>query len=190
MGKLRQDAAHTANDEGMRRVNEGDLEGAVDAFRRAADLGYSFASVSLAIALNQSGHKDEAESVLRTAIEAQNEFSAFASSQLGVLRWYRGDLVEAERCFREAALAGEPQGAHDLGRLLNERGDRDGAEAAFRLGMTEGDAASAYQLGLIKIEREDLPAAVEAFQVAARSNEDTWEVGESRAMLEENGFSY
>jgi len=66
----------------------------------------------------------------------------------------------------QADAAGEPQGATNLGVLLEERGDVQGALAAYRRADRRGDAVGAFNLGCLLAELGEEQDAVAAFRRA------------------------
>ncbi len=66
----------------------------------------------------------------------------------------------------QADAAGDPQGATNLGVLLEQRGDLDGALAAYRRADRRGDVNGAFNLGCLLAERGDLKGARAALQRA------------------------
>jgi hypothetical protein len=78
----------------------------------------------------------------------------------------RGDLVGAEKAYRQAEEEGHPSAASNVGVLLEHRGDMVGAEAAYRRADERGDATGAFNLGSLLAERNDLVGAETAYRRA------------------------
>lgn len=72
---------------------------------------------------------------------------------------------ELEAC-RRADAAGDPQGATNLGVLLEERGDLEGALAAYRRADRRGDVNGSFNLGCLLSEMGDPAGAQDALQRA------------------------
>ena len=66
----------------------------------------------------------------------------------------------------QADAAGDPQGATNLGVLLEQRGDVDGALAAYRRADRRGDVNGTFNLGCLLAEQGDLGGARSALQRA------------------------
>lgn len=73
--------------------------------------------------------------------------------------------AELEACMR-ADAAGDPQGATNVGVLLEEGGDLQGALAAYRRADRRGDVNGSFNLGCLLAEMGDLPGAQEALRRA------------------------
>jgi tetratricopeptide (TPR) repeat protein len=72
---------------------------------------------------------------------------------------------ELAACLR-ADAAGEPEGATNLGVLLEQRGDVEGALAAYRRADRRGDVNGTFNLGCLLAEQGDLEGARAALERA------------------------
>jgi TPR repeat protein len=114
---------------GGQLAEQGDLSGAEEAFRRAAERGHTTAASNLGVLLERRGDLSGAEEAYRRADEGGDSNAAF---NLGGLFAERGDLEAAEDAFRRADERGDANAAFNLGVLLQQRNDGEGAEAAYR----------------------------------------------------------
>jgi tetratricopeptide (TPR) repeat protein len=132
--------------------HQGNLSGAIDAYRRAIVLDplSSRGQRRLGATLGLAGHEDEALAVLDKSIEHEPD---------NALLWYERALVESRLGRSERAVADlrkaiqvKPDFAdaqNNLGANLAQMGDEQGAEAAFRaaLAINPYDAGSNANFG-------------------------------------------
>jgi tetratricopeptide (TPR) repeat protein len=137
---------------GDARRHNGDLSGAIDAYRQALALDplSSRAQRRLGVALGSAGQTEEALSVLRTASEREpgnallRYEQAVIESRMGNFEKAIADLHEALRLKPDFADA-----QNNLGSNLAQTGDQRGAEAAFRaaLAINPYDSGTRANLG-------------------------------------------
>jgi Flp pilus assembly protein TadD len=127
---------------GFERYQQGDLAGAIVAFRAAEERGDPAAASNLGVLLEQQGDLAGAQAAYRRADERGDTNGAF---NLGSLLAQRGQLAGAVAAFRRAYERGDPAALHNVGTLLQQQGDLAGAEAAFRRSTASDDPEAAAQ---------------------------------------------
>lgn len=85
----------------------------------------------------------------------------------------KGDLAEAERCFREAFEGGLPAAGHDLGSLLVDQGDKAGAEEWYRRAAELGVPESQFEVGYSEETRGHLEEAESWYRKAAEQGNES-----------------
>lgn len=108
----------------------GDLSGAADAYRSAAEAGSGQAAYLLAGLVRDQG---DLEGAARWYERAAARRVPAAYNNLGVLAMSRGDLDAAERWYRRGMDAGDWAAAVGLGVVREKRGDEAQAEELWRL---------------------------------------------------------
>ncbi len=79
-----------------------------------------------------------------------------------------GDLVKAERLYREAVRGRDAHAYNNLAQLLIEDGRLDEGEQHFHAGVAAGDSLAAKNLALFLLEEGKLVAARKAIARARR----------------------
>ncbi len=130
-------SAVVQNELGRALHGKGDLDGALDAYRRGIDLDPTAAHlhVNLGNALKRKGKLDDAAAAYREAIDLAPDL-ALAHYNLGVVLTEK-KAPGAIDAFRRALVA-DPrlvQAYNNLGNALRDGGDRDGAVEVFRRGV-------------------------------------------------------
>jgi tetratricopeptide (TPR) repeat protein len=154
---------------------QGDLEGAIAAYRRAIDLEPKFAAAhtNLGTALMAQGDLEGAIAAYRRALALDPKL-AMAHYNLGNALYTKGDLAGAIAAFRQAtALDPTFAPAHaNLGTALKAQGDLEGAIAAYRraLDLNPKLAQAHYNLGVALATKGDLEGAVAAYRRALDLN--------------------
>ena len=143
---------------------QGDLDGALAAYRQADQLGHPGAACNLGVMLEERGDLDGAEAAYRRSAKRSQPSGAF---NLAALLEQRGALEEALAAYRRADLLGHAGAACNLGVLLEQQGDLDGAEAAYCRADARGEASGTFNRGVILERRGEVAAALAAFQRAA-----------------------
>jgi tetratricopeptide (TPR) repeat protein len=168
---LRPESPGTWNNLGLIFLDNGRLEEAIAASRKAIGLRRDYASpyLTLGAALERLGRLDEAIQVCREAI-AHWPNLARAHIILGNVLGKRGDGPGAAACFR-AALALDPKeglAAYNLGNLLLTQGDLPGAAASYRRAIqTDPGYAEAHcNLGNVLYAQRDYPGAAACYRRA------------------------
>ncbi|SCF19060.1 hypothetical protein GA0070563_10659 [Micromonospora carbonacea] len=105
------------------------LDIAEQAWRTAADAGYTEAMSNLGAVMQKSGDSQKAIQWYRRAAGAGHTVAMY---NLGFLLRRCGDGLEAERWYRRAADAGDTKAMINLGVMLGERGDDQEAEQWLR----------------------------------------------------------
>ncbi|MGQ0678805.1 MAG: FtsK/SpoIIIE domain-containing protein [Actinomycetota bacterium] len=173
----------------------GDLDGEVDAYRQADDLGDAEASILLGDALRKKGdlaearrayergemrgHREAAMSLgnllsdlgdkpgAKSAyLRSIDQGSTIAALNLGLMLAGDGDHDEALLYLQRAADQGDSGGFWGIGKINEQRQDWTAAAAAYRQGAELGDAACAYGLGVALYELGDRDGSRAAFQQA------------------------
>jgi tetratricopeptide (TPR) repeat protein len=147
---------------GILLAQQGSVGEAMDAFRRADELGDGAAASNLGVLLQERGDIAGAEVAYRRADERGDVLGAF---NLGTLLADQGRIEEAVDAFRGGDELGDGAAASNLGVLLEERGDVAGAEAAYRRADERGDAVGALNLGNL-LARQGKVGAAEALRRA------------------------
>ncbi|MFF9585594.1 hypothetical protein [Streptomyces achromogenes] len=128
----------------------GDLSGAAEAYRSAAEAGSGQAAYLLARLAQDQGDLDGAAHWYGRA--AARRVPA-AYNNLGVLAMLRGDLDTAERWYRRGMDAGDWAAAVGLGVVREKRGDEAQAEELWRL-AGKRDVPNADQNLAVLYERQ------------------------------------
>jgi hypothetical protein len=176
-------------------AESGDLNGALDAYRQADDLGDAEAAIMLGETYRKLGRPQLAEAAYARAesrghieapfclgnmlsdlgnvegAETAYRRAAAAGSQmavfnLGLLLAKSGRLDEAKRYLVHAEANGDSDASFIVGTLLEQQGDKEGAAAAYLRGANAGDAKAAFNLGRLRYDAGDIDAARTAFQRA------------------------
>ena len=148
---------------GVRAYERARLDDALDAFRRADELGDATSAFNLGFLLHERGDVQGAQEAYHRADERGDASGAL---NLGLVLQERGDLEGAQEAYHRADERGEAKGAFNLGFLLHERGDVEGAEEAYRRADERGDVVGTVSLGGLLEERGDLEGAEEAYRRA------------------------
>ena len=173
----------------------GDLDGEVEAYRQAEDLGDAEASILLGNALRSRGdlaearrayergemrgHREAAMSLgnllsdlgdkpgAKSAyLRSVGQGSTIGALNLGLMLAGDGDHDEALTYLRRAADGGDPRGFWGIGKINEERQNWTAAAAAYCHGAELGDADCAYGLGVALYELGDRQSSRTAFEQA------------------------
>jgi len=165
------DRAQTHMTLGRAAAELGDLEGAVDEYRRAIELspGYAKAYNSMGLALERLGRDLEARDAYLAAVERDSAL-AFARNNLGSFYMKRGDLASARR-WLESAVAVDDRlvEAHmNLALVLAESREFERAEYHLRAVVTvDPEFVAAWTtMGRVFEETGKLPQAAGAYRRA------------------------
>jgi tetratricopeptide (TPR) repeat protein len=156
---------------GAVRERQGDLAGAADAYRRAADHGHDGAAARLE-ALQRDEDKVDGDEAPAPAAKDRKARRATTGASLRAVPPAgpsSGSEAEPTGPHENDGRAGQERAAvpaTDLGVLLEQRGDLEAAEEAYRRGDDRGDATAAFNLGGLLMERGDIEGAEEAFRRA------------------------
>jgi tetratricopeptide (TPR) repeat protein len=148
---------------GARLERDGDLDGAMAAYRQADAGGDAAAATNLGVLLERRGDLGGAFAAYRRADERGDANGSF---NLGCLLADQGDLAGANEAISRADQRGDAAGASNLGVLLEQQGDLDGALDAYRRADERGDANGSFNLGLLLAGRGDLTGAQDAYRRA------------------------
>jgi tetratricopeptide (TPR) repeat protein len=167
---------------GVSLEEQGDVEGAKDAYKQAIDSGDEDAAPKAAVNLGNLLFDQRDMQGARAAYErAIDSGHADAAPQaafiLAILLQEQGDIEGAKAACRQAIRSGHPdmapRAAVKLGNLLGGQDDAAGAKGAYRQAISSGhpDAAprAAYNLGILLDEQGDVAAARAAYQRAIDS---------------------
>lgn len=179
----------------------GDLDGEVEAYRHADDLGDAEASILLGNALRSKGalaearrayergemrgHREAAMSLgnllsdlgdkpgaKAAYLRSIDQGSTIAALNLGLMLVGDGAHDEALPYLQRAADDGDPGGFWGIGKINEQRQDWTAAAAAYTQGAEVGDAACAYGLGVALYELGDHKSSRAAFQQASDLGHD------------------
>jgi len=154
---------------GQLRLAGGDPGGALEPLGRAAQLlpGYHRTELALGSAYRTLGQLDLARAHLEVAHRLERGDAA-TLGEMGRLARDGGDLVAAERWWREAAAADPGLAAtwDDLGTLALVRGDLEAARSSLAraVALDPGLVSAWYNLGLVARAQGDRPGARAAFE--------------------------
>ncbi|MFC5744047.1 tetratricopeptide repeat protein [Actinomadura rugatobispora] len=163
---------------------EDDMEAAVAAYRKGADVDHPAALVplrSLLLALaDQEDHDAVAETAQRAVTSGDPETVAVGYWLWGDSRGHRGDGDAAVRLYRRGIAAGHPEVTPrirtDLARTLRERGEPGEAAAEISRAAEAADPEVRARAGTLRgqwaFEDGDLAAAAEALGLVARAEID------------------
>jgi peptidoglycan hydrolase-like protein with peptidoglycan-binding domain/tetratricopeptide (TPR) repeat protein len=168
---------------GARLMDQGDLAGAIRAFRVADERGDPGGASNLGVLLEDQGDLAAAEAAYRRADARGSADGAF---NLGAMLHERGDTEDAIAAYRRADDRGDARAAATVGLLLFERGDEAEAEAALARAAARGDAGSMVNLGVLRERRGDTGDAEAAYRQADQhgSADGAFNLG---ALLEQQG---
>ncbi len=116
-------------------AQQGDLDGALAANRRADERGSAMGAFALGCQLRDAGDTAGALAAWGRGAERGNEQAAL---NLAIVLWTQGDLEGAERVLRHADELGGAEAAYELGRLYASQDRRAEGEAAFGRAQTRG----------------------------------------------------
>jgi tetratricopeptide (TPR) repeat protein len=174
----------------------GDLDGELEAYRRADELGDAEAAVLFGNAQRgrgdvsaakdayergeSRGHREAAMSLgnllsdlgdkggaKAAYLRSIERGSTVALLNLGLMLAQDGETEEALLYLRRAADDGDPGGFWGIGKILEQRENWDGAAEAYREGARLGDGACAYGLGVCLYQQGDRDGSRSAFQQAS-----------------------
>jgi tetratricopeptide (TPR) repeat protein len=144
--------------------SQGDVTGALDAYRGAAQAGDPQAAAIVACRLWCTTLDPALEEDLRAAAD----LLPAARADLGDLLRSTGRSAEARRVLERGAKLGEAVCWLPLGNLYaDDLADVEAAEEAYRAGITAGDTYCHHNLGVLLADRGDLDGAVEQFRLGA-----------------------
>ncbi|MFB7455968.1 tetratricopeptide repeat protein [Streptomyces sp. NPDC056188] len=146
----------------------GDLQGAAEAYRAAAEAGSGQAAYLLGRLSQDRGDHDGA--VLWYEKAAARRVPA-AYNNLGMLALLRGDIDTAEHWYRRAMDVGDWAAAVGLGVLMSQRGDEAQAEALWRLAGKQGAPNADHNLAVLYERQGRLLEAEELFTRAAEAGD-------------------
>jgi len=175
-------APEAANDLGGLLADQGDVQGAKDAFHQAIDSGHADAtpraSYNLGLLLRRIGDVQAAMAAYRQAAASRHADAApMAARNLGLLLQRQGDIQAAKDAFHQAIDSGHadeaPKAIANLAVLLADQGDVQEAKDAFHQAIDSGHAdeapKAAYNLGQLLERQGDVQAAMAAYRQAAAS---------------------
>ncbi|GGY23587.1 tetratricopeptide repeat protein [Streptomyces djakartensis] len=146
----------------------GDLPGAAEAYRAAAEAGSGQAAYRLGRLAQNHGDPDGA--VRWYEMAAARRVPA-AYNNLGALAVLRGDLDTAERWYRQALDVGDWAAAVGLGVVLEQRGDEVQAEELWRLASGQDVPNADQNLAVLYRRQGRLREADERFTRAAEAGD-------------------
>lgn len=177
---------------------EGDLEGAEEAYRQGAESTDPVIGAQAARYLGdlqlQRGDVTAARDSYRRAMESEGEDGIGAASSLASLLAASGDIEGLQEAIRLAHPRLSPAAALSLGQLLEDRGEVEEAKDAYKRAISSGhpDLAPAgwVNLGMILENEHDFEGAKKAFQQAIDSGHPDWSTrgaGALGVLLERTG---
>lgn len=142
----------------------GDLDGEVDAYRQADELGDAEAAILLGNTLRNKGDFVEARRAYeRGEMRGHRE----AAMSLGNLLSDLGDKSGAKSAYLRAIDQGSTIAALNLGLMLAGEGDHDEALPYLQRVADEGDSGGFWGIGKIEEQRQDWTAAAAAYRQGA-----------------------
>jgi tetratricopeptide (TPR) repeat protein len=167
--KERPDNPYLHFQQGIALVDKGDLDGAIDCWKKALDLDpkYVPAHNNLGNVLRDKGDLDGAIACYQKALDLDPKYAP-AHCNLGVALYDRHDLDGAIACFQKA-LELDPKFAtayYNLGNALRAKGDLDGAIACYKkvLILAPKNAEAHNNLGIALGDKGDLDGAIACFR--------------------------
>jgi tetratricopeptide (TPR) repeat protein len=162
------------NNAGILRVQAGQLDEGIAAYKKALELNPKFAEAyfNLGNALLRAGHADEATAAYEKALELEPRMQRKVGDSL----LQAGRLEEAIAHY-QAAVRFNPNDAalmNDLGKALSQVGKTDEAIAAFRrvVELNPKNASSHYNLGNVLLHAGRIEEATDQFRQALEINPD------------------
>jgi TPR repeat protein len=154
--------AAAANNVGIALWRRGEEDGAIAAYRLAADLGSGPGANNLGIRLKRRGDLDGAITAYRRGVALDHPA---AHNNLALLIEPKAPKRALE-LFEAAVKLGSPKAAANLGKRRKRLGDIAGAREAYRDGCALGHAASCNNLALL-VEGDDPDEAMRVFERGA-----------------------
>lgn len=142
----------------------GNVEGEVEGYRRADELGDAEAAVLLGNALRRGGHEEAAIAAYSRG-EARGHPEAAMS--LGNLLSDRGDIEGAKAAYLRSIERGSAIASLNLGLLLAEAGDGEGALPYLRRAAEAGDPRGFWGQGKIHESLEQWELAADSYRAGA-----------------------
>jgi Tfp pilus assembly protein PilF len=161
-------AAVAAFQHGERLEREGDVPGAIKAYREGDANGSAAAACNLGVLLEQQRELASAQAAYARADQRGNANGAF---NLGLLLKEQGHRAPAIAAFHRADQRGHAGAACNIGVALEEQGDLAGAAAAYERAAKLGDAHGSFNLGLVRQHQGDFAGATAAFRRAEQGND-------------------
>ena len=171
---IEQSDADGAFNLGVLLERQGDIAGALAAYRRADECGNGPAACNLGVLLEE---RHDTAGALAAYRRARQRGDANGTFNLGVLLEGQGDMAGALAAYRRADECGHGPAACNLGVLLEGQGDTSGAVAAYGRATHRGDANGAFNLGALLEERRDVGGAVAAYDRQQKSTKVTQTTG-------------
>jgi tetratricopeptide (TPR) repeat protein len=166
---------HTPHFRGLIKLNQGDLKGALDNFKRVLqkDVASVEALNALAVAQYRLNHFQDAVASLHAAIVLRPTQSTLYGN-LGAVLYGSRDFLGAVASFQKAARL-DPKDEfayYGMGLSLIQQRNYHKAIAAFQRAViiNDQDAHSYYGLGYVHLQLGDLPAAIAAIGKAKQRN--------------------
>ena len=153
---------------GERLEEEGDISGALAAYREADDQGHASAACNLGLLLERQGELASAQAAFARADRRGDANGAY---NLGLLLQEQGYRAPAIAAFHRADQRGHAAAACNLGVALEERGELAAAAAAYERAADAGDAHGAFNLALLREHEGDLAGAEAAFRRAEQGGD-------------------
>lgn len=177
-------------DELMQRAvacaESGDVDGEVDAYREADELGGAEAAILLGNILRRRGDLDAARAAYERA-EARGHREAGMS--LGNLLCDEGDTVNAKAAYFRSIRHGSTMASLNLGLMLAGMGENDEALTHLQSAADTGDAVAFWGIGKIHEQCRDYVQAAAAFRQGAALNDAGCAFGLGVALYEQGDLS-
>lgn len=175
------DAGASAFKMGSLMEQEGDVDGAKQAYERAIAAGgsecASRATYRLGVLLWNNGDNSGAmDSLRRSVAYGYRQAAGWAHYRMGLILEAEEDFDGAEAAFRNADALGQSEGPTELARYLLRDEDQSGAKSAYQRGDKRGSATAARQIGIMHWEatgRLDPYRAQSAFKRADQRGDAT-----------------
>ncbi|MDX3108963.1 tetratricopeptide repeat protein [Nonomuraea angiospora] len=175
-------SAQAAVNLGVMLLQQGDTDGAQEAYQIAIDSDHPHAmpaaAVNLGNLLKQEGDPEGAQAAYQFAIDSDHPDAApQAAVNLGNLLKQEGDVEGAWMAFQLAIDSGHvdhaPGAAVNLGNLHKQEGDLERARSAYQLAIESGHfehaPKAAINQGTLLVQLGDLEGAQAAYQYAFES---------------------
>lgn len=160
----------------------GDIEGELEAYRRADELGDADAAIFLGNALRRVGKYELARSAYARAEERGHREAAMA---LGNLLGDTGDTEGAKSAYLRSIGLGSRIASLNLGLMLAENGETDAALDYLLNAAEAGECGGYWGMGKIYEQRADWVSAADAYRRGDELGDPECSLGLGIALLEQ-----
>ena len=145
-------------------AESGDIEGEINAYRKADELGDSEAAIFLGNALRKRGENALARGAYERA-EARGHREAAMS--LGNLYWDEKQVGNAKAAFLRSEQLGSVLASLNLGLMLSEAGESEEALPHLQRAADAGDSGGVWGIGKVRELQGNFSASADAYRAGA-----------------------